>query len=139
MDISIVRLFSVYGKNSPKHLVTSKIISQLNKKSIKLGNIKTKRDFIFLDDVISAIRLVYSKSKGFNTFNVGTGESHSIEELCNIIKKLKNKKTNVESLSSLKRDTDVPEIVANISKIKKLGWTPHVPLENGLKKLLNLN
>jgi len=139
MDISIVRLFSVYGKNSPAHLVTSKIISQLNKKSIKLGNIQTKRDFIYLDDAIDAIKLVYSKSKGFNTYNVGTGKSHSINEVCSMIKKLTNKKTPVKSLSSLKRNIDVPEITANISKIKKLGWTPHLPLENGLKLLLNLN
>lgn len=139
MDISIVRLFSVYGKNSPAHLVTSKIISQLNKKSIKLGNTSTKRDFVYLNDVINAIQLVYSKSRGFNAFNVGTGKSHSIKEVCNIIKKLANKNTPVESSPSLKRNIDVPEIVANISKIKKLGWIPSITLENGLKKLLGNN
>ena len=70
---------------------------------------------------------------------MGTGKSHSINEVCRIIKKLANKNTPIESLPSLKRKTDVPEMTANISKIKKLGWTPHVTLENGLKELLNLN
>lgn len=136
MDISIVRLFSVYGMNSPEHLVTSKIISQLNKKSIKLGNTSTRRDFVYLDDAIQAIKLIHFKSKGFNTFNVGTGKSHSIKEVCNIIKKITNKNTPIESIPSLKRNVDVTEIVANISKIKKLGWSPSISLEDGLKKLL---
>jgi len=37
LDVSIVRIFSVYGPNSPSHLVTSRIISQLDKKINKNG------------------------------------------------------------------------------------------------------
>jgi len=127
-------LFSVYGSNSPPNLVISKIISQLNKKSIQLGNIHPKRDFVFIDDVVEAIKLVLEKSKSYAVYNVGTGKSHSILNVCNILKKLENKKIPIRSKKANRRKTDINEVVANISRIKKLGWKPKTSLEQGLKK-----
>jgi len=139
LKLSILRLFSVYGSNSPPNLVISKIISQLNKKSIQLGNIHPKRDFVFIDDVVEAIKLVLEKSKGFAVYNVGTGKSHSILNVCNILKKLANKKIPIRSKKANSRKTDINEVVANISKIKKLGWKSKTSLEQGLKKTLDLS
>ena len=136
LDIGIVRLFSVYGKNCPPHLVISRIISQLEKKSIKLGNLQTKRDFIYIDDAIRAIKLVFLKSQGLNAYNVGTGKSFSILEICNMIKKFSNKKTLVESVEKYKRNVEINEIRADISKIRKLGWKPSIPIDKGIKLLL---
>lgn len=138
LDLTILRLFSVYGKNSPPYLVTSRIISQLNKKSIQLGNLKSKRDFVYIDDVVRAIKLILEKSKGFSTYNVGTGKSYSILELCNIIKKLTGKNFSVKSSKSYQRKMDIQEMVANISKIKKMGWKPKTSLEKGLKITLGI-
>jgi len=82
LDISIIRLFSIYGPKSPLHLVTSKIISQLlTKNVIHLGNVKPKRDFLFINDTIDAIQIVLKKMNGFNSYNVGSGKSHSIFEV----------------------------------------------------------
>ena len=137
LNISIVRLFSVYGPFSPNHLVTSRIISQLNNKEIKLGNMMTKRDFIFVDDVISAIKLIFKKSKGFNIYNIGMGKSHSIFEICNLIKEISGKNIPISTKSSLVRKHDIKEIMANNQKIKKIGWTPKTELKQGLKITLD--
>jgi len=137
MDISIMRLFSVYGPNSPSHLVTSRIISQLRNKTISLGNVKSKRDFIYIDDVINAITIILNKSKGFNIFNVGTGKSYSILEVCNILKKLTGSNAIVKPSSNKLRNSDAKEIVSDSSKIQKLGWHPSIKLEKGLKMTLD--
>jgi len=139
LNVSILRFFSVYGKNSPSHLVTSRIISQLGKKTIQLGNLSTKRDFIFIDDVIHATKIAFERSHNFNIYNIGTGKSHSILQVCNLIKKLAKKKTPVESFSNIRRKDDAKEIVADISRIKRLGWKPQTTLENGLKIILEKN
>ena len=69
INTSILRIFSVYGDDSPSYLVTSKIISQLfTKNKISIGNVYPKRDFIYIDDVGSAIELVLRKSHGFNVY-----------------------------------------------------------------------
>lgn len=133
LDVSILRLFSVYGKNSPPHLVTSRIISQLDKKTIQLGNVSSRRDFVYIDDAINAIKIVLKNCRNFGIYNVGTGKSHSILEVCNLIKKLTNKKTPVKTITIIRRKDDAKEIVADISRIKRLGWKPQTPLENGLK------
>ena len=137
LDISVIRLFSVYGPFSPNHLVTSRIIAQLNDKEIKLGNITAKRDFIFVDDVINAIKLIFKKSKGFNIYNVGTGKSHSIFEICNLIKEISGKNIPITVENSLVRKLDIKEITANNKKLKKIGWKSKTELKQGLKITLD--
>ena len=134
INVSVIRLFSVYGPNSAKHLVTTKIISQILKNSsIQLGNLFPKRDFIYIDDVISAIELILKKTRGYNEFNVGNGKSYSILKLCNILKKISGSKIPIRSLKSKSRTKEIKNIFANSNKLKKLGWNPHYTIEKGLK------
>jgi len=135
INVSIIRLFSVYGRNSAPHLVTSKIISQIkNSPSIQLGNLFPKRDFIFIDDVINAIDLIISKTKGYSEFNVGTGKSYSILELCNILKKISGSKIPVKSSKSKSRKIEIKNIYSDSTKLKKLGWKSNYTLEKGLRE-----
>jgi len=134
MDIAVVRLFSVYGQRSPHHLVTTRIVSQLNKKYIKLGNLNSNRDFIYISDATRAINVILQRSYGFEAYNVGTGRTYSIMEMCNIFKKISKQNPQIKSVRSRLRKTDIKEIKADISKIKKLGWKPRINLIDGLKK-----
>jgi len=134
LNAAILRLFSVYGPKSPEHLVTSKIILQsLRGKTLSLGNLSSKRDFVYVSDVVDAIELVIKKMRGFNVYNVGTGKSHSILEVCNIIGKINKKKLSIKSKKSLVRSSDIKNMVASKSKIQKLGWRPQTNLMKGLK------
>jgi len=139
MDVSIVRLFSVYGPYSPPHLVISKIISQINTNSLVLGNLYPRRDFIYVSDVINAIELIQRKTNGFNVYNVGTGKSKSILEVCNIVMKKTHKQLPILNDKSITRKLDVNEIVSNSSKLKKLGWKSKIPFEKGIELTINWN
>jgi len=134
MDVSIARLFSVYGPKSPPHLVTSKIMSQMNNQYISLGNLNSERDFIYIDDVISALQKIHIKTRGYNEYNVGTGTSYSINQICKIIKNLTKQDTPIKSSIQFFQKNDVKKIVCNPNKLKKLGWKPKVSIELGLKK-----
>ena len=71
LNISILRFFSLYGPNSPKHNVIFNIINQYKNNSIiKMGNLKPKRDFLFIDDAIRAINLINENQKGFEIFRL---------------------------------------------------------------------
>lgn len=137
MDISIIRLFSVFGIKNHGNDVVSKIISQLeHQNTIKLGNTFPKRDFIHIDDVITALTIVMKKTNGFHTYNVGTGTSHSILQVCNLLAKLSGKKILVKSVKDVSRKIDIKNIVSDSSKIQKLGWKPNITLNKGISNLL---
>lgn len=138
MNISIARLFSVYGPKSPKHTVTNKIIHQLlTKKIIEIGNTDTKRDFIYVKDAVNAILLILKKSRGFNDYNIGTGKSHSIMQIYKTLTKISKKSVPIKMITSLKRKYDVPETVSNSAKIRKLGWKPYTNIQEGLEMTFN--
>ncbi|HSB57693.1 MAG TPA: NAD-dependent epimerase/dehydratase family protein [Nitrosopumilaceae archaeon] len=134
LDVTIIRPFSVYGPNSPSHLVTSRIITQLLTKNIlSIGNLKPKRDFIYIDDLVSSIEIILKRASSFNVYNVGTGRSYSILELCKILKKISRRNLPIKSEKSISRKNEIIKIVSNSSKIRKLGWKPKVGIKEGLQ------
>lgn len=141
---SILRLFNVYGYgNNTPHLIPTIIDQIKNKKTISLGNINTKRDYIYVDSVVNAfIEIINNFNKNSNKiFNVGSGLASSAVDIVNIIE---NKLSNDKKYTSKKiiinkskvRISDRPLLLSDISKIKKsLNWKP-ISLKSGLNKLI---
>jgi len=138
LNISVLRLFSTYGPKNSEYKVESRIITQLlSNRSIKIGNLFPKRDFVYIDDVIRAFQTVMKNLKGFNTYNVGSERSYSIQEICNILKKLSGKKNPIIVDKKKLRKNDIKNVVSDCSKIKKLGWKPKISINKGLELTLN--
>ena len=138
LNISVLRLFSTYGPKNSEYKVESRIITQLlSNKSIKIGNLYPKRDFVYIDDVIRAFQIVMKNLKGFNTYNLGSERSYSIQEICNILKKLSGKKNPIIVDKKKLRKNDIKNVVSDCSKIKKLGWKPKISINEGLELTLN--
>ena len=140
LNIRVARIFSVYGPNSSKSNLVFNIINQvIHDSQITLGNITPKRDFIFIDDVITGlVNIVNSKKKGYDIYNIGTGKSTSIKDLANLVLNIANKKMCVISKKSKIRENDVLDIYADISKMKShFNWKPKVSLKKGLEITYN--
>ena len=136
LNITILRFFSLYGPNAPKHNVIHNIINQyLSNSKIKIGNLKPKRDFLYIDDAINAIKCVNKNQKGFQVFNVGSGKSFSIKTICDEIQIIMKNKIRIESDKNKIRKNDILEIKCDNKKIrKKYGWKPEISLTEGLGK-----
>ena len=138
LNISILRLFSTYGPKNSEYKVESRIITQLlSNRTIKIGNLSPKRDFIYIDDVTRAFQTVIKNLKNFNIYNVGSEKSYSIQEICNILKKLSGKKIPIITDKTKLRKNDTKNVVSDCSKIKKLGWKPKISISKGLELTLN--
>lgn len=136
LNIRIARIFSVYGPNSSKSNLVFNIINQvIHDSQITLGNITPKRDFIFIDDVITGLLgIINSKKKGYDTYNLGTGKSTSIVDLINLVLNFSNKKMRIISKKDKIRKNDVLDVCANISKMNShFNWKPQVSLKKGLE------
>ena len=73
-------------------LITPKFISQIinNKKCTIHGEGKTRRNFIYINDLIKALIIILHNGEINNIYNIGTDNEYSVLEIANkIIKYLK--------------------------------------------------
>lgn len=136
LNIAILRFFSIYGPGAPKHNVINSIINQaLSDSQVRLGNLKPKRDFVYVDDVINAIKITNNLQKGFQVFNVGGEKSFSIKTICDKIEKNLMKKIKIKIDKIKIRKNDILDIRSDCSKINKMyNWKSETSLEEGLLK-----
>jgi UDP-glucose 4-epimerase len=86
-----------------------------------ITNLNSFRDFIHIEDLCDAINLLISKrAKGI--FNIGSGKKTGVLEIAKLISKLSNKK-NIK-YDTYENNDKKDCYLANISKIKRLGWKP---------------
>ena len=140
LNIQVARLFSVYGPKSPKSNLIFNIIDQIiNNSKIILGNTYPKRDFIFISDVIMGlIKILNSKKKGFQVYNLGSGKSMSVENVVKNCLTISNKKLKIISSKEKRRENEIMNIQANISKMKKeFNWKTEISLKKGLEITYN--
>ncbi|MFQ5976088.1 MAG: NAD-dependent epimerase/dehydratase family protein [Candidatus Hydrothermarchaeales archaeon] len=130
----IARLFNIYGPRQNPDFVVPTIIGQAtNKDVIELGNLKSTRDFTYVDDVIEG--LLVAAEKGNGVYNIGSGVETSILELVQSIIQLFERDISIKSKSKRKRskNVEIPRMVANTSRINGLGWKPRTSLKVGLE------
>ncbi len=139
LNITVLRLFSVYGHNSPVHNAVHNIMNQYITKSIvNLGNLKSKRDFIYIDDVIDAIKIILENQKGYEVFNVGSGYTNTIRSVCDKVAKISKRNLRIESKIDKLRNNHIKEIKCSYSKINRIHkWSPKFDLDTGLQTMYN--
>lgn len=137
----VARIFNTYGPYETNPHVIPGIVDQVKNgnSTITLGDIMPERDFIYVEDMAEAlIALAENTANGFDTFNVATGEEHSVETVLREVEKILNRQLTVISSLHLKRDIDRMHLLANVSKIKKeTGWKARFSITEGLKKTLD--
>ena len=136
IDVKILRLFNVYGKNQNKNFLIPTIINQLKNDKIILKDSSPIRDFVHVNDVVDAItNTISSNFKGFEILNIGSGKNISKKQITDLIKKRLNKNIEINFLKK-KRKNEIYETLADVSKAKKsINWVPKIDFEEGLFKL----
>ena len=107
---------------------------------LHLGNIHVKRDWGFAGDYVEAMWLMLQKSKP-DEYVIATGESHSLEEFLTLAAEytgLGDWHKFVEIDESIKRPTDIVELVGDASKAKiALGWKPKISFKEIVKMMVD--
>jgi UDP-glucose 4-epimerase len=137
VPIVILRPFNLYGYGQKSIFLISQIVEQAMQGHIKVKETTPKRDFIHVNDVVDAIiKSIEFQTNGFDIFNVGTGISHSVQDAINIVTSYFEKV--VVSSDNIARISEVPDTVANISKIQKaMDWNPKIDLQTGISLMVN--
>lgn len=137
-----LRLTNTYGPRHqmkhPRQGVLNWFIRQLiDGKTVELfGNGSQIRDVNFVSDVVSAFMLAADSPKSDGeVFNLG-GDAVSLEEFVKIaIKAFGKGNFKTIPFPAERKSIEIGDYIADRSKIeKRLGWTPAVGLESGLKE-----
>ena len=96
------------------------------------GDGEQTRDYIFVRDVVNA-NLLALKLNGSDTFNVGTGQETSVNELTHLI--LEVAESNIDVQTSKKNNFEQRRSCLDYKKLKEsLNWSPKVSLKEGLSE-----
>ena len=133
VPVTIFRIFNIYGGGQGNDFLIPTIIRQaLVGNSIEVMDLRPKRDFVYIDDVIDAICLSIG-NEGFNIYNVGSGVSHSVLDVVNNICLAIGEEKQIIDKKKI-RYNEVLDVVADITKIKsELGWEPKTSFCDGIK------
>lgn len=138
VSCAVLRLFNVYGPAQGPRFVIPRVLSQLRdarKDAIEVGNLNSRRDFVFVSDVVDAFLLTAAPA-GFALYNIGSGVSHSVQEVIGMAFDLLGMKKEVVAAAGT-RASDIDDVVADIRAIRQAcGWRPSVGMREGLKRLL---
>ena len=145
MDIVLTRSFNHIGPGqSPIFVVAdfARQIAEIEKgvrlPVIKTGNLSAKRDFTDVRDIVRGYWLLLEKGKTGETYNVGRGKSFDIDRLLKDLMNMSQVDISVEADPAKARPSDVPEIVADISKIQRdTMWSPLIDLQVSLSDTID--
>ena len=140
---TILRFSNVYGPYSfhKTSVISSFLKNIILKKQITIfGNGSQTRDFIYVDDLISAIVQSSRNKESGGIYHIATQKESSINRIIQILKKEFHEKEdysiNVKKLD--KRIGDVQRNFATINKAKKnLKFKPKISLVCGIRKTID--
>jgi UDP-glucose 4-epimerase len=137
----MLRFGNVYGPGSlHKNSIVAKFVKQaLNKETLEIyGDGTQTRDFIYIDDLINALRLaVTSDNIGGEVFQIASNQETTVGEITKKMVKILNQNgiSDINVINGETRLGDVKRNYSDISKAKnKLGWQPRMNQDEGLKK-----
>jgi GDP-4-dehydro-6-deoxy-D-mannose reductase len=106
--------------------------------TLKVGNLKAKRDFTSVSDVVLAYRLLAEKGQPGEAYNVCSGKTYSIREILDLLLSSAKKKIRVEQDKNRMRPSDIPVIYGDNEKIvRQMGWQPEKSISVSLLETLN--
>jgi len=143
----IVRCNNVYGPNQyPEKVIPAFIFNILSGVKCQIqGNGKNKRHFIFVDDVIDALELIYNEGKVSEIYNIASkNDEIKIIDLAKLlINKILGDKIDLENCNyddyinyvEDRKFNDFRYLI-NSDKLELLGWKSNVKFEDGLEKTI---
>ncbi|AEA80596.1 UDP-glucose 4-epimerase [Candidatus Pelagibacter sp. IMCC9063] len=148
LPVTVLRPFNAYGPRQSARAIIPSIIAQVlnSKKFIKVGNIKSFRDFTYVDDTVNGfICALTAKNILGETINISTGYETSIKELIEIVKR-EIGKPHLKLIFDKKRfrpgNSEVNRLLGCNKKAKKLlKWKPSKAglrgFQDGIRKTIS--
>ena len=137
LNVTALRFFTVYGPWGRPDMALGLFADGIFKgKQINVFNYgKMTRNFTYIDDIVSGIIITMDKCKGYDVMNIGGDKENTLMEFIGEIEKNAGRKAKKKMMPM--QPGDVPATVADIRKLRKLGWKPTTRIEKGIANFVN--
>ncbi|MGH9515367.1 MAG: NAD-dependent epimerase/dehydratase family protein [Terriglobales bacterium] len=137
IDVMVARTFNLLGPGLSATLVAGSLSAQFSSRgAVKVGNTTALRDFVDVRDAVRAYWQISQKGKPGEIYNVATGQATTIKKLLALFVKVSGDNRRIDRLSDVSRRTDHPRICGNNSKLRRLGWSTAISLEQSVRDML---
>ena len=138
-----VLLQHMYGPGDDASKFTTHVLHAChrNEPVLKLTEGEQARDFIYIEDVVSAYDTLLTQCNQLDAvldIEVGSGVAPTIRQFVETAHRLTASRTELVFGALPYRANEAMHCLANVERIKKLGWHPAFDLEAGLKKTIEL-
>ncbi len=142
-----IKIEHMYGPKDDKTKFVPWLLDQMvnSNEEIKLTQGTQKRDFVYIDDVVSAYMLLLNKIgtlPKWSEFDVGTNQLVTIKEFVCSLQTIVEASMGIHIDGRLNfgaipyREGEIMEPVINNATLVQAGWQPKITLDNGLQKVL---
>ena len=137
-----IALQHMYGPGDDKSKFTTHVISSClaNVERLDLASGVQKRDFVFIDDVVSAyntIILSINCLADAEDIEVGSGEAVPVRNFVELAHAMTSSRTNLNFGVVPYRTNEAMLFQADINRMRSLGWVPVTSIEVGIQKTID--
>ena len=137
VKVNIVRPFNIYGPGQDQRFLLPLIVDQVadpEAAEVVVKDLAPKRDYIHVDDVVSAIRAVAAQPAG-TVFNVGSGESYSVSDIIAAAQHAAGTSKPIRSTEQT-RPNEIMDVLADTTALRAIGWRPRIDLNQGMAQMV---
>lgn len=131
-----LRFFTVYGPWGRPDMAlfgfTEKIIAGKQIEVYNFGNMT--RNFTYIDDIVSGILTTLDANLAYDIVNIGGDREEKLTRFIEVIEENIGKKADQKLMPI--QPGDVPSTVADITKLRAMGWAPTTQIEAGIKNFV---
>jgi len=143
LDVVAVRPFNHIGAGQAPHFVVPSFARQVeairtrrSPATLQVGDLTVTRDFSHVDDVVRAYRLLALQARSGETYNVCSGEGRTIRSLLDELLEMAGVTAEVRVDRLRLRPAEIPSLVGDSAKLRKLGWQPVRTVRDALRDVL---
>lgn len=142
IKIANMRLEHLYGPGAPDTNFITAMVKRLkqNDPVIDLTEGEQERDFVFIDDVLSAYKTILDHYEqlpdSYNEYRVSSGEQISIKRLMIMLKEMTRSDSRLNFGAIPYRENELMRSETRRSGLTDLGWKPGTSIREGLLKTI---
>jgi UDP-glucuronate 4-epimerase len=136
MKVTALRFFTVYGPRQRPDLAIHQFFRKIVEGTAiqQFGDGTTRRDYTYVNDIISGVRGAIDRTKGgaFEVYNLGNSDTIMLRDLIRAIEEVLGRKAIIDLKPE--QPGDVPQTFADVSKAgAHFGYRPTTSISEGLR------